>query len=146
MLGLWAAGLVIFLFLEHPPWLQLIDRGQFFLYSVGFLGQAMYILTKERRITTIPHRRLMVSVTVSCLIICTLLFCGNVLSNFSDSPDIIARTALLRYIGLTVLLSSVTIGFLVTIAAEERDNVDLHKLGQAGVRRLENQITQGLER
>ena len=95
MFGLWAAGLVIFLFLENPPWLKLIDRGQFFLYSVGFLGQAMYILTKEHKITTIPHRRLLVSATVSCLIICTLLFGGNVLSNFSDSSDITTRTALL---------------------------------------------------
>lgn len=142
MFGLWAAGLVIFLFLENPPWLKLIDRGQFFLYSVGFLGQAMYILTKELKITTIPHRRLLVSATVSCLIICTLLFGGNVLSNFSDSSDITTRTALLRYIGLSVLLSSITIGFLVTIAAEERGNADFSDLGKTGVRRLNDQITE----
>ena len=60
MLGLWGAGLIIFTFLENAPWLELVDRGQFFLYSVGFLGQGMYVLTKEHKITTIPNRQLLV--------------------------------------------------------------------------------------
>ena len=71
MLGLWGAWLAIFVFLENPPWLALVDRGQFFLYSVGFLGQSMYVLTKEHKITTIPHRRFLISLAVSSFLICT---------------------------------------------------------------------------
>jgi len=139
MLGLWGTGLTIFVFLEDPPWLELVDRGQFFLYSVGYLGQAMYILTKERKITTIPHRRQLESFTVLCFLICTTLFVGFVLSNFLVGPDIKANPALLRYMGLAILLLSMTVGFLVTIAAEERE-VDIPQWGQTGVRNLEEQI------
>ena len=140
MLGLWGTGLTIFVFLEDPPWLELVDRGQFFLYSVGFLGHAMYNLTKERKITTIPHRRQLESFTVLSFLICTLLFVGFVLSNFYDGPGIKANPALLRYTGLTILLLSMAVGFLVTMAAEERDDVDIPQLGRTGVRRLEEQI------
>ena len=140
MLGLWGGGLAIFFFLENPPWLELVDRGQFFLYSVGFLGQAMFILTKEHKITTIPHRRVLVCSTVLCFVICTLLFVGYVFSNFSGGPGIKANPELLRYTGLSILLFSMAVGFLVIIAAEERDAVDISHLGQTGVRRLEEQI------
>ena len=140
MLGLWGAGLTIFTFLENAPWLELVDRGQFFLYSVGFLGQGMYVLTKEHRITTIPNRRLLVSLTVSCFLICTLFFAGFVLSNFSNSPDINPNPAILRYVGFFILLVSMALGFLVTLAAEERGDIDFSRLGQQGVRRLEEQI------
>ena len=140
MLGLWGAGLTIFFFLENPPWLELVDRGQFFLYSVGFLGQAMFILTKEHKITIIPHRRVLIGSTVLCFVICTLLFGGYVLSNFYGGPGIKDNPEILRYTGLSILLFSMAVGFLVTIAAEERDDVDIPRLGQTGVRRLEQQI------
>ena len=140
MLGLWGTGLTIFYFLENPPWLELVDRGQFFLYSVGFLGQAMFILTKELQITTIPHRRTLICFAVSCFAVCILLFVGFVLTNFYDGPGIKANPALLRYTGLSILVFSMLVGFLVTIAAEGRDDVDIPSLSQTGVRRLEEQI------
>ena len=140
MLGLWGAGLTIFLFLKDAPWLELVDRGQFFLYSVGFLGQAMYVLTKEHKISTIPYRRTLICLTVSCFLICTLLFAGYVLSSFSNSPDINPNPAILRYIGLVILLFSMAVGFLVALAAEERGDIDYSQLGQKGIRRLEEQI------
>ena len=140
MLGLWGAGLAIFAFLANPPWLQLVDRGQFFLYSVGFLGQSMYILTKDSKITTIPHRRMLLGCTLLCFIVCTLIFCGNVLSNFSNSPEIIARPGVVRYLGLGILVLSLSIGFLVTVADEERGDVDIPTLGETGVRLLEDRI------
>ena len=143
MLGLWGAGLLVFFFLQNPPWLQLFDRGQFFLYSVGFLSQAMYILTKERKITTIPHRGTLFCCTAVTFLVCTLMFAGYVFANFADSANINARTVALRWVGLSVLVVSVAIGFLVTIANEERTDVDIPELGQSGVRRLEDQIPEG---
>ena len=145
MLGLWGAGLVIFSFLENPPWLQLVDRGQFFLYSVGFHGQALYILTKDSKVSTIPRRRVLLGCTVLCFIVCTLIFCGSVLPNFSDTPEIISRPAIVRYLGLGILLCSVSIGFFVNIADEERGPVDYSALGETGVRRLEELIPEGSE-
>lgn len=140
MLGLWGAGLVIFTFLENPPWLDLVDKGQFFLYSVGFLGQAMYVLTMDHKIKTIPHRRPLIYLTVLLFLICTLFFAGYVLSNSAVSPDIKDNLSILRYIGLSILLLSMAVGFLVTIAAEERGDVDFSQLGQQGVLRLQEQI------
>ena len=56
MLGLWGTGLLVFFFFDNTFWLELIDKGQLFLYSVGFLGQAMFILVKDMKITTFPLR------------------------------------------------------------------------------------------
>ena len=144
MLGLWGTGLAVFFFLENPPWLQLVDRGQFFLYSVGFLGHALYILTKDFRVSTIPLRRVLLGSTLGCLLVCTVIFGGSVLSNFSGEPEV-SRVAVLRYLGLAILLFSVFIGFLVNIADEERGPVDYPALGETGVRRLEGLIPEGSE-
>ena len=84
MLGLWGAGCLVFFYLDNAPWFELVDRGQFFLYSVGVLGQAMYILTKEKKITTLPLRSLFTFLSVAVLLMCTLFFAGTMLSNFTD--------------------------------------------------------------
>ena len=56
MVGLWGAALLLFALHDDAPWLQLIDQGQPFLYSVGFLTPALYSLQKERKITSFPFR------------------------------------------------------------------------------------------
>ena len=141
MLGLWGAACLIFLFHENAPWLELVDRGQFFLYSVGALGQVMYILTKEREITTLPQRSLLTYFSVGCLLLCTLLFSGTVLSSFADNTLIEPRMWILRLLGLATFVASLTMGFAVTIVAEEREEVDFAKLSQQSVSRLETKIT-----
>ena len=145
MVGLWGTGLAIFFFLENPLWLQLFDKGQLFLYSAGFLGQAMYILSKEYETRIIPYRRALVWCTVVCFGVCVLLFCGSVLSNFSDGPSNTTRTEVLRYAGLCVLLFSIFIGLLVTIADEGRGVMDYARLANTGVLRLEKLIPEGSE-
>ena len=37
LVGLWGGG-CLFFFLADPPWGELIDRGQFFVYSMGVFG------------------------------------------------------------------------------------------------------------
>ena len=145
MAGLWGTGLIIFFFLDNTLWLQLIDRGQLFLYSFGFLAQAMYVLSRDNKITTIPFRWVLLGCTVVCFLWCTMLFSGNVFWHLSDSSDINARTTDLRYVGLFSLLFSMTIGLLVTISAEVRGEVDFPALVQTGVRRLEEKIPEGSE-
>ncbi len=143
MLGLWGFGLVLFMFIENPPWLDLIDRGQFLLYSVGFLVQPMYVLLQDLHITTIPYRAVLICSTLFCFTLCVLLSAGYVFANFSVSSDIKPNTALLRYVGVGVLLLSVVIGFLVTIAVEGRVSFDPRESSQTGVRRLEDRIPEG---
>lgn len=143
MVGLWGAGVLVFFFLQNPPWLELVDRGQFFLYSVGFLSQAMYILTKEHKITTIPLRGPLFWCTTGSFLLCALIFAGYVFANFADSANINTRTVALRWLGLSVLVVSIAIGFLVTIANEERSDVDIPELGESGVSRLKDQIPEG---
>ena len=140
MFGLWVAGAVVFLFLNNPPWFQLFDRGQFFLYSVGFLGQAMYIVTKDRSITTIPHRPLLILLSVIALLLCAVFFSATVLSNFANSPEIVPRVTILRYIGVGTFCLSMGIGFWVAIAAEERGDFDISETRDQSLRRLEDRI------
>ena len=140
MIGLWAVGALVFLFFENPPWFELFDRGQFFLYSVGLLGQAMYILTKEREITTIPQRPTFIILSVLSLLVCAVFFIATVLSNFTNSPDIVPRTTILRFIGIATFSVSMLIGFFVTIADEKRTDVDFSALSQKDLRRLEDMI------
>ena len=145
MLGLWGTGLVVFFFFDNTLWLELIDKGQLFLYSAGFLGQAMYILVKDMKITTFPYRSTLIGITVLCFLCCILFFCGYVFTDFSNSSDIIPRTNELRFIGLGFLLSSMFIGFLVIIAAEHQSDIDYSELGLAGVNRLGRRLTEELE-
>ena len=145
MLGLWGTGLLVFFFFDNTLWLELIDKGQLLLYSAGFLGQAMYILVKDMKITTFPYRGTLIGLTVASFLCCILFFCGYVFTNFSDSPDIIPRTFELRFIGLGFLLFSMIMGFLVIIAAERQADIDYAKLGLAGVNRLNRRLTEELE-
>ena len=145
MLGLWGTGLLVFFFFDNPQWLELIDRGQLFLYSAGFLGQAMFILFKDLKITTFPLRGTLIAFTLVCFFLCILFFCGYVFTDFSNSPDIIPRATELRFIGLGFLLASMFIGLAVIIAAEQRSDVDYSELGRAGVSRLGRRVAEELE-
>ena len=146
MLGLWGTGLLVFFFFDNALWLELIDRGQLFLYSVGFLGQAMFILVKDLTITTFPWRGTLIALAVVCFFLCILFFCGYVFTDFSDSPDIIPRTTELRFIGLGFLLASMTIGLMVIIAAEHQSDLDYSERMQAGTDRLGRRVTEELEK
>lgn len=143
MLGLWGFGLILFMFIDNPPWLELIDRGQFLLYSVGFLVQPMYVLLQDRQITTVPYRGFLICSTLFCFTLCVLLSGGYVFANFSVSQNISPNAALLRYVGVGVLLLSVLIGFLVTIAVEGRENFDPRQSARTGLRSLEERIPEG---
>ena len=145
MLGLWGTGLLVFFFFENPVWLELIDRGQLFLYSAGFLGQAMFILIKDLKITTFPLRGTLMALTLGCFFLCILFFCGYVFADFSSGPDINPRTNELRFIGLGFLLVSMVIGLVVIIAAEYQTDMDYSKLGQAGIDRLGRRVAEELE-
>lgn len=138
MLGLWGGGLLVFyIFLKNPPWLELVDRGQFLLYSVGFLAPAMYLLVKERQITTIPFRTPLIFFWVVDLFVCGLLYSGTILGTFTESPDVVPRLSILRYLGAATLVTSMIIGFLVVVATEAREDVDLTDLRDEGLRRLD---------
>lgn len=143
MLGLWGLGLIFFAFLDKPPWLELIDRGQVLLYSVGVLVQPMYVLTKERKTTTIPYRRMLTFGTLLCLMLSALLIGGYVVANVSGGPNIKADPAVLRYLGLFVLAISIIIGFLVAIADEQRESINFSDKFESGVDHLNTQIPQG---
>lgn len=141
MLGLWTAGCLIFFFLASPPWLQLIDRGQFFLYSVGFLGQALYVLTKERKITHIPYRPQLTFASVVALLMCAVIFSGTVLSNFTNSPDIVPRMLLLRTLGIFTFIISMLVGMLAMMVDEDRDTFDFNELSDSSGSRLEERVS-----
>ena len=141
MLGLWGVGWLIFFFLEDAQWLELVDGGQLFLYSVGVLAQVMYILTKERKITTLPMRSFLTYMTVVCLLMSTLLFSGTVLSNFAELAIVESKLWVLRLLGIITFVASISMGFAVTIAAEDREDVDLGKLSEQNVSRLADRIS-----
>ena len=141
MLGLWGAGSLVFSFLDNAPWLELVDRGQLFLYSVGVLAQVMYILTKERKITTLPGRSVLIYLCFACFMLCTLLFSGTVLTNFAESPDIVPKIAFLRILGFITFAASMAVGIWVTMAAEERQDLDLEKLRQKNIELLGDKVS-----
>ena len=145
MLGLWGTGLLVFFFFENPRWLQFIDRGQLFLYSAGFLGQAMFILMKDLKITTFPLRGTLIGLTLGCFFLCILFFCGYVFADFSDSSDIKPRTTELLFIGLGFLLASMVIGLAVIIAAENQSEADYAKAERARIGRLDRRVSGELE-
>ena len=89
MVGLWGVALLILAFFEDPIWGLLFDRGQLFLYSVGFLCPALYVLQKERKITTFPHRGTLAFLSFSAFTVAVLLFTGATIASISDAPDFV---------------------------------------------------------
>ena len=123
-------------FTENAPWLQLIDRGQLFLYSVGVLGQVMYILNKDKEITTLPMRSSLRYFSVACLIMCGVLFGGTVLSDYTSIDIVEHRLWWFRALGLATFVASVLMGVLVATAAESRDDIDLELIRRKNADRL----------
>ena len=142
MVGLWGGSVLFLMFLNNPPWFELVDRGQLFLYSVGFMTSSLYVLTKERRTTTFPHREPLSLGCYVAILFSVLLFAGITLSTLSDSPDIRPSTTALRYFGFATLSASVVIGYLVAKYEEERGPVDLEELRQLAVDQLESEWLQ----
>lgn len=141
MLGIWGTGSLLLFFLNDPPWFQLMDGGQLLLYSVGMLAQVIYILTKERKITEVPYRSLLIFLSFSCFLVCAVLFSGTVLTNFTDSPDLEPRIWLMRSLSMVTFVASITVGVMVTIAAEERQEVDIPRLIGANMSRLDDKVS-----
>ena len=56
MVGLWGILLVFPIFVDDPPYLEVVDRGQLFLYSVGFLMSSLYLVQRDWTTTFLPHR------------------------------------------------------------------------------------------
>ena len=110
MVGLWGVGWVAFLFLVDTPWSELVDRGQFFLYSVGTLVQVMYLLTKDKKITTFPQRSLLTSISVLFLMMCAVLFGATVLSNLTEITVVESKVGWLRWSGVGIFLASMLVG------------------------------------
>ena len=115
------------------------------MYSAGFLGQAMFVLVKDFKITTFPWRGTLITLTGVCFVLCIPFFCGYVMTDPSNAPDSNLRTIELRFVGLGFLLVSMIIGLVVTIAAEHQTDVDYSELGQAGINRLGRRVDEELE-
>ncbi len=140
MLGLWGTAAAAYFFLDANPWLQLFDRGQFFLYSVGILVQVLYILTKEWKITTLPGRRVLFMVSLFCFMVCVAFFTGTVLANEADSPSIVPKIELLRWLGIGMLCFSMVVGLIVTIVAENREQLIMSTFSQQNIDRLASRL------
>lgn len=140
MFTLWVTGSVLFFFIEHPEWVQLLDKGQFFVYSVGILVQVMYIVIKERTITIIPYRSLLTSAAAATLLFCTLLFCGTVLSSIGDNAIVSSRLWVLRLLSIVMFIGSILLGAFATVMEEERQEIDMSDLSQQSYQRLENKV------
>ncbi len=99
MIPLWGFALIMLFFQRNPSWFEPFDHGQLFLYSTGFLAPSLYVLLKERKITQFPYRGQFTFVLIAALLVSGLLFTGITLASLSDAPDIVPRTAVLRYAG-----------------------------------------------
>ncbi len=143
LVGLWGSGCLLF-FLTDPPWGELIDRGQFFVYSMGVLAQVIFILTKELKITTLPMRSPFLIFSIIWMLLCVFLYSGTFLSYIVDSPAIVARLWLLRPLGMSLFAISKLVGLLVTIIAENRQDVDLEEINRRNVSSLDDRVSKNL--
>ena len=141
MLGLWAVGCFVFFYLDPVPWFKLVDKGQLFAYSVGFLVQAMYILTKEARITALPHRPWITLGTVCCLLLCAVFFMGTIQTEITDNSVIADRIWWFRSLSIVIFTISMAMGVWVTVAAQDTDLVDIEKLSQSNIDRFEDSVS-----
>ena len=143
LVGLWGGG-CLFFFLTDPPWGELIDRGQFFVYSMGVLAQVIYILTKELKITRLPLRNPLLIFSIIWILLCAFLYSGTFLSYIIGSSAIVAKLWLLRPVGVTLFMVSMLVGFLVTIVAENRQDVDIEEISRRNIASLDDRVSKNL--
>ena len=144
MASLWVGAFLLLFFLAEPPWGELIDRGQFFLYSTGVLAQAIYILTKDLQITILPHRQLLLVCSGIAALVCLVLYTGTFFTYFTDSSMINTQLWLLRTVGLVFFAGSMVLGFFVATAAEHREDIDIEQLRNRRVSRLDDMVSENM--
>lgn len=128
MLSLWGAGLLYTFFIENPPWARLIDGGQLFLYSLGFLSSSLYVVLKDGDTTAFPNRGLFTGVIVLLALASALLIAGFTLSDVVDG--FAPQLAKLRWVGFVVLALSMFVGYSVANSEDDRKYFDFQSAGE----------------
>ena len=122
MIGLWGVALLFQLYAEDREWLQVVDRGQLFLYSVGFLTSSLYLVQRGSETTTFPHRKGLRSACFAVLILSIVMFSGSTVA--ATDPNTNAPDGLVAIIGAILLAVSLVIGYTVARADENRAHFD----------------------
>ena len=140
MLSLWGAGLLYTFLIDKPPWARLIDGGQLFLYSLGFLSSSLYVVLKDGDTSTFPKRGLLTGVILILAFACAFLIAGVTLSDVVEG--FAPKLAELRWVGFVVLVCSMAVGSIVARLENDRDYFDPQSAGEQRRMRLDRQLDQ----
>ena len=78
------------------------------------------------------------------MLLCAILYSGNFLSYVIDSSAIVSKLWLLRPVGVTLFLVSMFVGFLVTVVAENRQDLDIEEISRRNLADLNDRVSKNL--
>ena len=142
MVGLWGGALLLLSFVPNPPLWALVDGGQLFLYSVGFVTSSLYLVLREWSTTHFPYRRWLLPGCILALTLSIVMFSGITLA--SADSELNAPAILVRIVGGFVLVFSLVLGYLVARAEEKKESFDFQAEIEKGPRRLEGEFDEGM--
>jgi len=143
MAGLWGTAVLFLMHVNDPPWLALIDRGQLFLYSMGFLTSSLYLVQREWATTNVPYRGWLLTGCISALIISMLLFSGGTLA--STTTELKHSPVFGAIVGGLVLLYSLAVGYLVIRAEEAKMPFDIDEELEKRKLRIQEEYEKALQ-
>ena len=123
MVGLWGVLLVFPIFVDDPPYLEVVDRGQLFLYSVGFLMSSLYLVQRDWTTTFLPHRSGLRTACIFVLILSMIMFASVTLA--STTNDLNPPEGVMAIIGVIALAISLVIGYMIARAEAARESFDI---------------------
>ena len=104
----------------------------------------IYVLTKELKITRLPLRFPLLILSMFLILVCAFLYSGTFFTYAIDSSVIATKLWLLRPVGVTFLMISLTVGILVTIVAEQRRDVDIEEISKMNMTSLDERVSKSL--
>lgn len=138
MVGLWGGALLLLSFVPNPPLWALVDGGQLFLYSVGFVTSTLYVVLREWSTTHFPHRRWLLPGCILALSVSIVMFSGITLA--SAYSELNPPTTVVRTVGGVVIVGSLALGYLVARVEEKKQSFDYQAEMEKGSRRLEGEV------
>lgn len=136
MIGLWGFAVVVVAYYHPTSWLTPFDHGELFVYGAGFVAPCMYTIQKERKVTQFPFRAFLSCVCTIMLVVGIVFFAASAVTGLSNTPELIPKPLVMRYVGLGFLGSCMVLGFLIVILEELRADINVHALNTLGEEKL----------
>jgi hypothetical protein len=144
LVPIWGQIILLMLFSRPFSIFDLLNHGEFVLYSSAFVAPALYLVIKDFRETKFVRRQLFVLTAGFVLFVSALVYAGLVaVLNFSGqlaTLQHVINESFLLWVSLLMLPFSVLYAFLVTVLDNQRSDPNIRAEVEDNQKELEKQF------